>query len=346
MSNNSCVGLGAHNCSINEFKRNVYPVAYLLMFIIGLVANLISLWFFLKSWRMQRSLSSVNLFMLNLNVSDLMLVCSLPFRASYYINDSHWVFGDVVCRIMSYVFYVNMYGSVYFLMALSVIRYVAITKPYTYMRQQNYRYSWLVCLSIWLLVGLASMPQLFSRTQPANSDKMRCLELLDAKPDLLNTFIIMNYGALLLGFLMPLLVILVCYMFVVHRLLMQNKARANRQHYKRSCSLIIIVLTIFMACFLPYHVARSIFLQAEWRACVHGVTSCGYIQSARKAAVVTHCLASANSCLDPLLYFFVGENFRTFFRRQSKRKPKLHNNNRQQRPRSDVANTEMQQINR
>ncbi|KAL2096638.1 hypothetical protein ACEWY4_008786 [Coilia grayii] len=341
--NKSCVGVGVQNCSIDGFKRSVYPAAYLLIFVIGLVANLISLWFFLKIWRTQRTLSSVNLFMLNLNVSDLMLICSLPFRASYYINNSNWIFGDAICRIMSYIFYVNMYGSVYFLMALSVIRYVAINKPYTYKRQQNYRYSWLVCLSIWLLVSLASVPQLFSRTQPANSNTMRCLELLEPSPDLLNTFIIMNYGALLLGFLMPLLVILVCYMFVVHRLLRQNRAQANRHQYKKIFSLIIIVLVIFLACFLPYHVARSIFLQTEWDVCVHGSTSCRYIRGVRKAAVITHCLASANSCLDPLLYFFVGENFRNFWRRQSRKKPKIHKT--QCRQTRDTPKTEMQQMN-
>ncbi|XP_048121169.1 cysteinyl leukotriene receptor 2 [Alosa alosa] len=161
--NQSCIGDG-QNCSISDFKRNVYPTAYLLIFIIGLIANLISLCVFLKMWRAEKTLSSINLFMVNLTVSDLMLICSLPFRASYYINDSNWVFGDVTCRIMSYVLYVNMYGSIYFLMVLSVIRYVAITKPFTYVRQQHYRCTWLVCLSIWLLVSLASIPNLFSGT--------------------------------------------------------------------------------------------------------------------------------------------------------------------------------------
>lgn len=341
--NQSCIG-DAQNCSISDFKQRVYPAAYLLIFIIGLLANLISLCVFLKMWREERSLSSINLFMVNLTVSDLMLICSLPFRASYYINNLNWVFGDVTCRIMSYVFYVNMYGSVYFLMILSVIRYVAITRPYTYMRQQNYRYTWLVCLSIWLLVSLTSIPNLYGGTKQ-DGGKVKCLELVEPEAGLLNTMIIMNYGALLFGFIIPFFVILVCYVFVVHRLLRQDVMRANRQQckkqYKKSCSLVIIVLAIFLACFLPYHVARSVFLQAEWDVCMHGTRgSCGYIMGARKAAVITHCLAVANNCLDPLLYFFVGENFRKFWRRNRKQ----HGNENIQGKTVDVTNgkTEMQ----
>ncbi|KAG5269258.1 hypothetical protein AALO_G00200020 [Alosa alosa] len=332
--NQSCIGDG-QNCSISDFKRNVYPTAYLLIFIIGLIANLISLCVFLKMWRAEKTLSSINLFMVNLTVSDLMLICSLPFRASYYINDSNWVFGDVTCRIMSYVLYVNMYGSIYFLMVLSVIRYVAITKPFTYVRQQHYRCTWLVCLSIWLLVSLASIPNLFSGTNQGEG-KVTCLELVEPAVDLLNTIIIMNYGALLLGFLIPFLVILVCYTFVVQRLLKQNIVKTQRQLYKKSCYLAVIVLVIFLACFLPYHVARSIFLQAEWDLCTNGTRgSCGYIVAARKAAVITHCLASANSCLDPLLYIFVGENFRKFWRKKSRKQIKM---NSAQRNTANVAN--------
>ena len=335
--NGSCVEDG-QNCSISEFKRSVFPAVYLLIFVIGLSANLISLCLFLKMWRTQRTLSSVNLFIVNLLLSDLMLICTLPFRASYYINNSNWVFGDVICRLMSYVFYVNMYGSIYFLMVLSVIRYVAINKPFTYMRQQNYRYTWLSCLSIWLLVSLASIPKLFSGTKQSE-DKVMCLELLNPKADLLNTIIIMNYGALLFGFLIPFLVLLVCYLFVVHRLLRHNNVTTHRQQYKKAGSLAIIVLFIFLVCFLPYHVARTIFLQAEWDLCTSGTRgSCGYITGVRKAAVITHCLAAANSCLDPLLYFIVGENFRKFWR---KSKRQIHHNN-EQRKMGDVTKTEVQ----
>lgn len=328
------------NCSISQFKQSVYPAAYLFIFVIGLIANVTSLLVFLKMWRANRSLSSVNIFLLNLTVSDLMLICTLPFRASYYINDLNWVFGDVTCRIMSYALYVNMYGGVFFLMVLSVVRYVAITRPYTYRRQQKYRYTWVVCLFIWLLVSLTSIPNLYGGSKQ-DGRTVKCLELVEPEAHMLSTMVIMNYWALFLGFIIPFFVILICYVFVVHRLLTQAVMRANRQQYKKSCSLVIIVLVIFLASFLPYHVVRSVFLQAEWDLCIHGTRgSCRYIMGVRKAAVVTQCLAVANSCLDPLLYIFVGENFRKFWQKSRKQ----HGNNNIQEKTADVANvkTELQ----
>ncbi|KAL6471299.1 hypothetical protein MHYP_G00199490 [Metynnis hypsauchen] len=96
------------NCSVSDFKHTVYPAAYLSIFFIGLIGNLVSLCFFIGVRRSMKAFTPVNLFMMNLLISDLMLVCSLPFRAVYYLLDSHWVFGDITCRIMPFVFYINM----------------------------------------------------------------------------------------------------------------------------------------------------------------------------------------------------------------------------------------------
>uniref|UniRef100_A0AAY4D383 G-protein coupled receptors family 1 profile domain-containing protein n=1 Tax=Denticeps clupeoides TaxID=299321 RepID=A0AAY4D383_9TELE len=259
----------------------------------------------MRSVASQRSFTPVNLFMVNLLVSDLMLVCSLPFRATYYLMDSDWVFGDTLCRVMSYVFYINMYGSVYFLMALSVVRYVAITRPYLYRQNQKGRLAAVVCCVLWLLVSLPSIPMLFSGVR-VESNKTRCLDLdLDRRQ--LDTIIALNYSATLFGFVLPFLVISVCYVFVVHTLLRRCRAQGTRTlRYNKSCSLVAVVLLIFLACFLPYHVV----------ICSGGFGgSCEYVNGVRRAAVVTLCLAAANSCVDPILYFLVAENFQRFWQK-------------------------------
>ncbi|XP_051719881.1 cysteinyl leukotriene receptor 2 [Ctenopharyngodon idella] len=309
------------NCSISEFKRTVYPVAYLFIFSLGLIGNLMSLFFFISSsLRRKAYFSPVNILMLNLLLSDLMMVCSLPFRAAYYLMESDWAFGDVTCRIMSYVFYINMYGSVYFLMVLSMVRFVAIVKPFTYVRWQNSRRAWTISIVIWLIVSLTSIPLLGAGTS-IESGRIKCLELNQSH---LKTIIMLNRCVLFLGFVMPFTVISVCYIFAALYLLKLKKTRQNQRsqlNHKKSCSLVIIVLLIFLACFMPYHVVRTLFLEAEMDISNKGYgESCHYIQSLRKAAVITHCLASGNSCLDPLLFFFVGENFISFWRQHTPRR--------------------------
>uniref|UniRef100_A0A672MFP6 G-protein coupled receptors family 1 profile domain-containing protein n=1 Tax=Sinocyclocheilus grahami TaxID=75366 RepID=A0A672MFP6_SINGR len=297
------------NCSISDFKHTIYPIAYLFIFFLGLFGNLISLFFFIcSSFRRKASFSPVSILMLNLLLSDLMMVCSLPFRAAYYLMD-YWAFGDITCRIMSYVFYINMYGSIYFLAVLSMVRFVAIVKPFTYVHWQSSTRAWTLCIVIWLIVSVASIPLLKAGTYE-DSNQTKCLDL---RPSQVGTIITLNRGVLLLGFVMPFVVISVCYIFAALYLLKLRKTRQSQRsqfNHKKSCCLVIIVLLIFFACFMPYHVVRTLFLEAEMDIQNNGYDkSCHYIESLRKAAVIAHCLASGNSSLDPLLFFFVGENF-------------------------------------
>lgn len=310
---------GTRNCSISAFKQSVYPVTYLTIFMLGLIFNLLSLWFFVNWWKAKKGFTPVKLFMVNLLVSDLMLVCSLPFRASYYLLDSHWVFGDIACRIMSYVFYINLYGSIYFLMVLSVVRFLAITQPYRYKSLQTSRSAWIVCLIIWMLVSLASTPMLLSGTTEDSQGKKRCLELnFKSSEDRLYTIILTNHATVLFGFVVPFVVITICNILVVCKLLRPRRQRGITSHlFRKSGLLVIIVLSIFLICFMPYHIMRTIFLEAEQEVIKNGYgESCSYIESVRKGAVITLCLAAGNSFLDPLLYLFVGDNFMAFCKKR------------------------------
>ncbi|XP_051520868.1 cysteinyl leukotriene receptor 2 isoform X2 [Myxocyprinus asiaticus] len=272
-------------------------------------------------WKRKMMFSPVNILMLNLLVSDLMLVCSLPLRAAYYLMDSHWVFGDITCRIMSYVLYINMYGSVYFLMVLSVVRFVAIVKPFRYIHWQSSQRAWIICFIIWLIVSVASIPLLRAGTYQDKFGKTRCLEL---DSSVLKTIIVLNRSVMFLAFVLPFAVISVCYIYAAFYLLKLRKARPNQRsqlNHKKSCSLVIIVLLIFLICFMPYHVVRTLFLEAEMDVTKNGYGgSCHYIKRLREAAVITHCLASGNSCLDPLLFLFAGENFMNFWRQNMPRR--------------------------
>ncbi|XP_036378869.1 cysteinyl leukotriene receptor 2 [Megalops cyprinoides] len=332
VTNRTC--LGNVTCNIDNFKHIVYPATYLIIFALGLVGNLFSLCVFLSVWRRKGTLTSVNLYLVNLLLSDLTLVCSLPFRAAYFLMGSNWVFGDFTCRLISYIFYINMYGSVYFLTALSIMRYLAVTCPFKYVRLQSSRGAKVVCLLIWLFVSLVSTPLLTSGTNPHGKDRVQCLELGD---DDLDVLVYMNHATIFLSFILPVFIISFCYFFVVRSLLKPREVRGTkRPSYRRSCALVIIVLAIFLVCYLPYHVVRTLFLQAEqeFRRRSGSEVSCDYIERVRKAAVITLCLVTSNSCLDPILFFFVGENFREFFHRKHKkivRESKRRTENRQAR---------------
>lgn len=298
--------------NIDDFKRLFYPTTYILIFVLGLTGHSLSICVFLSQWRSQKSITPVSVLMVNLLVSDLMLVCSLPLRLTYYVLNSHWPFGHIACQIILYVYYLNMYSSVYFLVALNVFRYLALVWPYLYLRIQTHSVSGIICGLIWGLMGLACSPLLFAKKKSHDEGSTRCLELAH---DAVDKLLLINNVTFPVGFVVPLMIVIFCSIFVAKNLLRPSPALGRtRPCRKKACALVIISLGIFLVCFLPYHIVRTIFLITEKQIKMNEFKeSCDYILAVRKAAVITHCLCTSNSCLDPILFFFVGENSRSIF---------------------------------
>ncbi|NXN94058.1 CLTR2 protein, partial [Rhinopomastus cyanomelas] len=288
------------NCTTDSFKQVVYPIVYLSIFVLGAVGNGLSIYVFFQP--VQRK-TPVNIYMQNLAVSDLMFVSTLPFRATYFLLGSHWIFGDIACRVMTYLLYVNMYCSIYFLTVLSVVRFTAVVYPFKHWKLTNTKYARITCVSIWTFVLAASSPMLCKEIA-GYKDPEKCLDL---HPSTTHRLLIMNSFVLIVGFILPFCTIIFCYIFAIRALL---KSR-NPQHKKTIChkkalSTIIITLILFLLCFLPYHILRTIHLShsrcSEADLLLH------------KALVVSLCLAATNSCLDPILYYFAAEKFKVRIR--------------------------------
>ncbi|XP_004610707.2 C3a anaphylatoxin chemotactic receptor [Sorex araneus] len=107
-----------------------------------------------------------------------------------------------------------------------------------------------------------------------------------------------TFTRLALGFLLPSVVMVVCYSLIVRRL------RQGRFHQSRSKTLrvSVAVVVVFLVCWAPYHVVGVLSL----------VTDPG--TPAGEALLfwdhVSIALATANSCFNPFLYALLGKDFR------------------------------------
>nr|XP_006128000.1 cysteinyl leukotriene receptor 2 [Pelodiscus sinensis]XP_025042930.1 cysteinyl leukotriene receptor 2 [Pelodiscus sinensis]XP_025042931.1 cysteinyl leukotriene receptor 2 [Pelodiscus sinensis] len=294
--NDSC-----NNCTIDDFKKMAYPTIYISVFILGSFGNGLSIYVFLQPYKKK---TSVNVFMLNLAISDFLFVWTLPLRATYYLMNSSWVFGDLGCRILSYALYVNMYSSIYFLTVLSIVRFVAIVHPFKHWKLTTIKYSRIICGVIWGFVMICASRLLFLKAKDIN----KCLDLQEGSSEKIRE---LNYIVLVVGFILPFCTIIVCYVLVIKALLKPRVPQAKiRAPHKKAVSTIVITLSLFLICFLPYHILRTIYLQ-EWRK-DNTFQGCNFLL--HKGAVITLCLAAMNSCLDPILYYFAGENFKERFK--------------------------------
>ncbi|KFP26209.1 Cysteinyl leukotriene receptor 2, partial [Colius striatus] len=284
------------NCTIDSFKQVIYPIMYLFIFFLGVVGNGLSIYVFFQP--SQRK-TSVNIYMQNLAVSDLMFVSTLPFRATYFLLGSRWIFGDTVCRIMTYSLYVNMYCSIYFLTVLSVVRFIAIVYPLKSWKVTNMKYAKIICAAIWVFVLVTASPLLIKGVT-GYSNPVKCLDL---HPSSTHRLLVMNSFVLVVGFVLPFCIIIVCYVFAI-KVLLKSKTPQRKKAvcHKKALSTIIITLILFLLCFLPYHVLRTVHLMHS---------SCNQANlPVHKALVVALCLAAMNSCLDPVLYYFAAEDFK------------------------------------
>ncbi|MED6263791.1 hypothetical protein CHARACLAT_008236 [Characodon lateralis] len=67
--------------------------------------------------------------MINLSSTDFMYELSLPFLVASYIMRDRWVSGDFMCCLVRFLFYLNLYCSIFFLTCISAHRYLGICHP-------------------------------------------------------------------------------------------------------------------------------------------------------------------------------------------------------------------------
>lgn len=290
--------------SIDDFRNQVYSTLYSIITVLGLAGNGLAL---AALSRPRRHRSSFCIYLVNLAVSDLLCVMMLPLRVLYYVKKGQWDYGDLLCRVSSYSLYVNLYCSIYLMTAMSISRFLAIVFPVKNMKLVKVKCARHVCVGIWLFVCLSTSPFLMNGQHvDTSTNKTKCFELPQRQG--LHKLLVLNYLSLVIGFALPFLVILLCYAAIIWTLLCRKcTVRRQQDVGTKAVRMIVVILLTFFICFMPYHVQRTVHLSFLSRV----DTTCVERTTMQKSVVVTLSMAAANSCLDPLLYFFSSKSFRT-----------------------------------
>ncbi|KAG8430199.1 hypothetical protein GDO86_018264 [Hymenochirus boettgeri] len=299
-------------CVVNkEFTFRFLPSVYLIVFLVGLLGNVCGLW---NLYVDRKNWSSLNIFMINLGLADLLYVITLPFFVSYYLEKEMWHFGLIFCRFTRALFQVNMYASISFLTCISVQRYLGIVHPLKTMgRLHNLRCSVYISALVWIWV-IAQVMAGFFITKDDN-DLNRCYDSTSNKDENLKRYALYNLIITLTGFFIPFLIIVVCYARIL-TVLWRNK-NIDPILKGRSIKLVGIVLTLFFICFFPYYILRNFSLISRtWQ--LQG-TCTSALKTAYVTYQVTRGLASMNSAINPLLYFVTNESFVSRFHQMRRR---------------------------
>ncbi|XP_036916183.1 P2Y purinoceptor 4 isoform X1 [Sturnira hondurensis] len=289
------------NCQFDEqFKFILLPVSYAVVFVLGLGLNAPTLWLFvfhLRPW------DATATYMFHLALSDTLYVLSLPTLIYYYAAHNHWPFSTELCKFVRFLFYWNLYCSVLFLTCISVHRYLGICHPLRALRWGHPRLASLLCLAVWLVVASCLVPNLFFVTTSVNGDTILCHDT--TRPEHFRHYVYFSSVIMGLFFGVPCLVTLVCYGLMARRLYRPLPGASQSISRLRTLRTIAVVLTVFAVCFVPFHITRTIYYMARLVE-----ADCWVLNIVNVAYKVTRPLASANSCLDPVLYLLTGDKYR------------------------------------
>uniref|UniRef100_A0A8C4ZT60 Formyl peptide receptor 1 n=2 Tax=Gadus morhua TaxID=8049 RepID=A0A8C4ZT60_GADMO len=290
-------------------------IVYCLAFVLGVLGNGVVIW--VTGFKMKKTVNTI--WFLNLAVADFLFTAFLPLSVTYTAMDFHWPFGKFMCKLNSTVGFLNMFASVYILVVISIDRCVSVVWPVWAQNHRSVRKASCVSLGVWVLALFLSSPYFIFRDTGASfndEDIINCFSNFALSDDYETPAVnqlrqfrhqAMTITRFLLGFVVPFTIVVSCYAVIIHRLRRNRSLARSGRPFK----IIAAVITAFFLCWAPYHIMALIELvnhvAAEFSETLDHVTTIG--------VPIATSLAFLNSCLNPLLYVFMGQDFKEKIRR-------------------------------
>ncbi|XP_073200259.1 lysophosphatidic acid receptor 6 [Lepidochelys kempii] len=294
------------NCSTEDsFKYILYGCTFSMVFVLGLISNCVAIYIFTFTLKMRNETTT---YMLNLAISDLLFVFTLPFRI-YYFAIRNWPFGDILCKISVTMFYTNMYGSIFFLTCISVDRFLAIVHPFWSKTLRTKRNAKIVCVAVWITVLAGSMPAIFFQsTTTRNHTEYEQNTCFENFPDTTWKTYISRIVIFIeiVGFFIPLFLNVTCSTMVLRTLNKPVTLSRNKLSKKKVLKMIFVHLVIFCFCFVPYNVTLILYSLMRTQIWIN----CSLVTAVRTMYPITLCIAVSNCCFDPIIYYFTSDTIK------------------------------------
>ncbi|NXN86337.1 CCR8 protein, partial [Bombycilla garrulus] len=276
-----------------------FPVLYSLLFATGLVGNALVLWILTVFMKIK---TMTDVYLLNLTVSDLLLVFSLPFLVQYSIV-SQWTFGNALCKIISSIYFIGFYSNVFFITIMSVDRYMAIVRSLHVQGVRTSAIGFITSLLVWAVAILASMPDLLFSQEVNDNNRILCLPHYPGGNNGWKTF--SNFEVNVLGWLIPVVVLIFCYYNILKSL-----QKCHTKNKYKAIKLVFIVGIVFFLSWTPVNIV--LFLDSLRNMSI--INNCQTSQRLDLAMELTEALSFVHCCLNPVIYAFVGEKFKRHLR--------------------------------
>ncbi|KAM5132223.1 uncharacterized protein ACMZJ9_019029 [Mantella aurantiaca] len=301
----ACVSTADYNEEDEKLKHiaNVFRVfsivVYTVAFLLGTTGN--GLVIFFTAFKMKRTVNVV--WFLNLAITDFIFTFFLPLSVTYAALEFHWPFGPFMCRLSSSIGYFTFYASVFQLTVISIDRCISVVYPVWCQNHRTPRLASFVALAVWILAFVFSSPHFIFQDTEIHEDfvisdynfhKNKHFSYLRLKAIVVVRFIV--------SFVIPFTVIILCYSVIYLRIQRNHMTTSSRPF-----RVILAVIISFFFCWFPSHVFDILELSA-----LNGNNyQLAYVVYVGKPFTLS--LAFINSCINPVLYVFIGRDFKQKF---------------------------------
>ncbi|XP_060920388.1 C-C chemokine receptor type 1-like [Labrus mixtus] len=278
-------------------------ILYYFIFFFSVSGNVLVL---MIIYRFERLTTVTNILLLNLVLSSLIFMTSLPFWAVYQ-QVEEWIFGEVMCKFVSSIYYLGFYSSVLFLTLLTFDRHLAVVYSLGAPRVRNQRYAVISCAVVWLVSILVCIKDILLHSTNVNpiNNKIFCNNegnnLEDVTVQRLNETGF--YIQLILFLIFPLVVIIYCYVRIAITVISSKIVTKFK-----TVRLIFFIVLLFFVCWTPYNITLLLEEKSQLTWTCEGAKKMIYVNH------VTRNLTYLYFCISPIFYTFVGKKFQNYFR--------------------------------
>ncbi|XP_072520769.1 chemerin-like receptor 1 [Salminus brasiliensis] len=265
----------------------IFAVANVIIVVLGIAGNALVIW--IAGFKVNKSV--VSIWYLSLAVSDFLYCSFLPFSVVNAVQ-KNWVFGRFMCKFRYFMMSLNWFSSIFLLVIISLDRCVLVMFPVWAQNKRTVRKASVITMLAWIVSAALSMPMAaFRDFQLTNSSQKKMCSYKYMNGQQRIAFVTSRF---VFGFVIPYLIIVVCYVMIILKLKTSQMANS-----KKPFKIMMALIVTFLMCWLPYHTFSLMRLNYK-----------RYKHFLPQASNIAFTLANTNSCLNPFLYAFMGKDFK------------------------------------
>ncbi|KAL1769403.1 C5a anaphylatoxin chemotactic receptor 1 [Sigmodon hispidus] len=273
-------------------------IIYSVVFLVGVSGNTLVVW--VTAFEARRTINAI--WFLNLALADLLSCLALPVLFMAIIKHNDWPFSPQTCTVLPSLILLNMYASILLLATISADRFLLVFNPIWCQKFRGPGLAWIACGAAWVLALLLSIPSFVFRVVHKDPFSTKSICGISFGKDGIHKERAVAMLRLIVGFVLPLLTLSICYTFLLLRTWSRRATRSTK-----TLKVVVAVVVCFFVFWLPY---QATGIMMAWVP----PSSVFYLE-VNKLNSLCVSLAYINCCVNPIIYVVAGQSFKGRLRR-------------------------------